>query len=124
MTSMRLILALGASLVGGSALVSPASAQALPHEQLHAQVVAACAISLEACQAALAQAIAALPLYPPQSQAAFGALLAQTALANPGLAPLIADALEVSSNPVLVASYNATHGGALETVVIPVASPA
>jgi hypothetical protein len=120
---MRLVIALGASILGASALVSPAGAQGITPDALAAQVSAACQISVQACEDALAAAIAQAALLSTQSQASFGAQLAAIALANPGLEPLIRAALAESANPILVASYNATTAGATPSVVL-VASPA
>lgn len=124
MTSMRHVIALGASLLVGTAFVSPAGAQAFTPAQLQAQVAAACSISVQACQTALDQAMAAAAGLSANDQALFGALLAQLAIADPATATLIGDALAESGNAVLVASYNATHDGSLETVILAVASPA
>jgi hypothetical protein len=121
---MRLVLALSASLLGASALVTPAGAQALTADALAAQVSAACQISLDACAQALAAAIAAASQLSAQGQASFGAQLAALALANPAWEALIRTALIDSRNPILVASFNATTAGALPPVLIPVASPA
>ncbi len=122
---MRLVLALSASLLGASALVAPAGAQGITADALAAQVSAACQISLDSCSQALAAAVAAASQLSTQGQASFGAQLAALALANPALQPLIHAALTAAQNPVLAASYNATHAGSIPLVVIAqVARPA
>lgn len=124
MISMRLVIALGASLLSATALVTPGGAQTITPAQLESQVAAACAISVQACQSALDQAMLIAAGFSAADQSTFGVLLAQLAISDPNVAPLVADALADSGNPILVASYNATNGDQLSDVTLAAASPA
>jgi hypothetical protein len=122
---MRLGLLLGATVLAASVAATPGFAQGITTDALIAQVSAACQVSTAACESALADAVALAATLPSGDQATFGAQLALFAIANPALEPLIRAALLASGEAVMVASYNATHGGSIPVVVLPtVPSPA